>query len=270
MITKISRKCIKKKKIKNRIYRIYFVNTKFTYPYSSSSKELSINEKREIDEKLIKMIVYDFQPLSIVENEGFKEYSKKLNPLYTLPSRRLLSDSLLPNLYKESSLHLKEMLTSVDNVAITTDIWTSDCQKGYITLTCHFIFDSKLCSHVLATEELHGPHTGENIGKILTRILNEWAIFNKVVTFITDNAANMKNAVNSFIRKHHHPCVAHTLNLIVNEALTSNSQLSRILKKCRDLVTYFKHSVAATEKLKNVQTEMNLPILTFQQDGILA
>lgn len=41
---------------------------------------------------------------------------------------------------------------------------------------------------------------------------------------------------------------AHTLNLSVNEAITSNEEFSSIIEKCRALVGHFKHSVLASEK----------------------
>ncbi|KAJ8936829.1 hypothetical protein NQ318_015297 [Aromia moschata] len=69
---------------------------------------------------------------------------------------------------------------------------------------------------------------------------------------------------------HHHPCVAHTINLIVNDALKSadNEQLINLLKQCRDLVTYFKHSALATNELKKCQQLLGLPILKIKQDVV--
>lgn len=67
----------------------------------------------------------------------------------------------------------------------------------------------------MATKEICGSHTAENIGNVLTTILNEWQIFNKIVTIVSDNGANIKESISEHLRKHHHPCVAHTLNLSV-------------------------------------------------------
>lgn len=86
------------------------------------------------------------------------------------------------------------------------------------------------------------------------------------MTIDSDNGANVKKAVNDELQKHHHPCVAHTLNLSVNESLTQNEELNALIKKCRALVGHFKHSVVDTEKLKNVQLQMGMPILKVKQD----
>ncbi|CAG9839229.1 unnamed protein product [Diabrotica balteata] len=58
-----------------------------------SKQHSNLSEKKvsEIDIALIKMITKDYQPLSLVENAGFLEYSKALQPLYTPPSRKKLT-----------------------------------------------------------------------------------------------------------------------------------------------------------------------------------
>lgn len=56
------------------------------------------------------MIVLDFQPLSIVENIGFLQYTNELNPVYKPPSRKVLSTKLLPEEYNMVRLHLKDVL----------------------------------------------------------------------------------------------------------------------------------------------------------------
>jgi len=47
---------------------------------------------------LVKLICKDLQPLSVVENEGFREYSSHLNPRYKIPSRKTIRDKLIPGM----------------------------------------------------------------------------------------------------------------------------------------------------------------------------
>lgn len=227
---------------------------------------LNNEQIRKIDAALIKMIVKDYQPLSVVENSGFIEYTSILQPLYKIPSRKKISNDILPNLYAEKALYLREILEKISNVAITTDIWSSNSNKSFITVTCHYICNYEIHARVLATQEILGSHTGENISLQLREILNEWGVFDKVTTIVSDNAANMKNAINDYLQKHRHPCIAHTLNLSVQEALTNNSNLSLLLKKCKTIVGHFKHSVNASNKLIDVQKEMGFPVLKTKQD----
>lgn len=212
------------------------------------------------------MITADYQPLSIVENVGFLEYTKKLQPLYTPPSRKLLTTKLLPDQYNIIISKLKNMLDNVNYVSITTDMWTSDSTKSYITVTCHFIYNDNLYSPVLNTKEVRESYTGENIAATLSYIFKEWNITNKIVTIVSDSGANIKNAINDHLQKYHHPCVAHTLNLSVNEAIDKNTEFVQVLKTCRAIVGHFKHSSSATEKLKEFQKQMGLPELKVKQD----
>lgn len=45
---------------------------------AAANNELSDFKIKEIDKALVKMIVKDFQPLSVVENEGFLQYTQLL------------------------------------------------------------------------------------------------------------------------------------------------------------------------------------------------
>jgi len=45
------------------------------------------------------MIAQDLQPLSVVEDSGFREFIKALDPRYTLPSRSQIRNKLLPGEY---------------------------------------------------------------------------------------------------------------------------------------------------------------------------
>lgn len=54
---------------------------------------------RNLDLQLVKMIVKEYQPISIVEDIEFKTFVNMLNPGYSLPTRKTISNTLIPNLY---------------------------------------------------------------------------------------------------------------------------------------------------------------------------
>lgn len=104
---------------------------------------------------------------------------------------------------------------------------------------------------------------------------------------VTDNASNMLLAC-KIIKLEHLPCFAHTLNLTVEDGIKKTENLEELLKKCRDIVSYFKRSTKASDclreeqrqrneaTLKVIQVEINFSNLTFvkniyyrtcQQDG---
>ncbi|XP_067633760.1 E3 SUMO-protein ligase ZBED1-like [Eurosta solidaginis] len=233
---------------------------------TSTRSELSEQEKDNIDESLLKMITKDLQPLSIVDNVGFVEYTKKLQPLYSLPNRKVLSNTMLPFKYNEVRKKLHDLLNIVTHISVTTDMWTSDSQKSFLSVTSHFVRDNKMISAVLSTKEILGNHTSQNIATELKLIFDEWSVFDKIVTVVCDNGANIKKDIIEMLQKHHHPCVAHTSNLCVIDAIKAVPQVTVLINKCRAIVTYFNHSSQATEKLKNMQKQMGVTELRLKQD----
>lgn len=211
-------------------------------------------------------MVWDYQPLRIVEDKGFRELVTKPNPLYVVLSRKILASKLIPEVYQNEVDKLKEKLSSVDHVGVTTDLWTSDSTNHYITVTVHFIQNAELHASALQTSEVKGSQTGSQIALELMEIFNKWEINQKVVTVVSDNGANVKSAINDHLHKHHHPCVAHTLNLSVKDGLSQNDEFSVILQKCRHIVGHFKHSALAVEKLSKMQQQINTPQLKVKQD----
>ncbi|KAK3890989.1 hypothetical protein Pcinc_005154 [Petrolisthes cinctipes] len=214
------------------------------------------HKKKQLDDLVVKMIVKDLQPLSIVEEEGFRELVTALDSRYTLPSRRELVRTHLPHLYQQERQRLHEELGSASYIALTTDIWTSRQTKGYITITAHYISPEwSLKSCVLETARMKKEHTAENIANYIRRVCEEWDIFHKVCCIVTDNGANIVAAVTKCLQVKHVPCFAHTLNLVVQSAMKNSEEVRHVREKVRAIVTFFHHSVKASDKLAEVQEE---------------
>ncbi|KAK3891023.1 hypothetical protein Pcinc_005057 [Petrolisthes cinctipes] len=212
--------------------------------------------KKNLNELLIKMIVKDLQPMSIVEDSGFRKFVHGLDARYVLPSRRELTRKHLPSMYNEVVKQLKEELRDTPSIAITTDIWTSRQTRGFLTVTAHYISsDWNLKSAVLETARMKNDHTTENIAEELTRILKEWNILDKVYCITADNSANIVAAVTKFMHAKHVPCFAHTLNLVVHDSIKHTEEIKSVQEKIKLIVSYFHHSVKATDKLSEVQEQ---------------
>jgi len=82
----------------------------------------------------MQMIAKDIQPFSIVDDEGFRNFVKVLDPRYTFPSRTTLQNVQMQNIYAEMTVKLQTILVKVDQCAITMDCWTSKANTGYLTI----------------------------------------------------------------------------------------------------------------------------------------
>lgn len=165
------------------------------------------------------------------------------------------------------------------DVAITTDVWTSLNTDSYLTLTVHFLSETVLKTFVLCTKKLESNHTGVYLSEIMTNELHNWNIFNKVVAVVTDGGANIRAAVR-LMNLSHLPCIAHKLNLVVQQALklcddegvgpendSDEGDLKTVLKKCRTIVGFFKRSEVGNRMLAEKQKQLGSPIiLKLKQD----
>jgi len=146
------------------------------YIYIMYITEDSLHRKA-IDRALVKMIAIDLQPGSIVEDRGFQEFLKVIDPKYIPPSRRTIMRDYLPGLYENATEELHRQLMRVEHCSITTDLWTSQATMGYVTVTCHFLTDDwEIKSAVLDTVQIQDSHTAENIGALFLSITDKWDI----------------------------------------------------------------------------------------------
>jgi len=202
------------------------------------------------------MLVKDNMPLWSTEKDGFKLLMKTVAPKYKIPSRKTIT-KLISSKYDVLSTQIKNKLSLVENITLTTDIWTDTINtKGYLGMTGHFLSLSKLQleSVTLGFLELQERHTSENIIGWLKNLLVKWGIEkNQIILVVTDNGVNIKNAVCNFFGKDKHlPCFAHTLNLVVQNALDDTNDIDNLINDIKRLVTFFKHSVAATDEFNKI------------------
>ncbi|KAM4534868.1 uncharacterized protein V3H82_024764 isoform 2-T3 [Fundulus diaphanus] len=66
----------------------------------------SASRKQILDEAVLNFIVKDCQPLSVVENEGFRELVQLLEPSYVLPTRKTIKQTLAKK-YEEERERVK-------------------------------------------------------------------------------------------------------------------------------------------------------------------
>ncbi|XP_042617371.1 zinc finger BED domain-containing protein 4-like [Cyprinus carpio] len=62
------------------------------------------------------------------------------------------------------------------------------------------------------------------------------------------------------------PCMAHTLQLVVNEGLLSQRSITDVVATARKIVGHFKHSTLAYSRLHDIQAQLGQPSKRLQQD----
>jgi hypothetical protein len=122
-------------------------------------------------------------------------------------------------------------------------------------VTSHFItttFETK--SVILETNSYNANYTSANLAAELNRIITEWNLENKIRLAVSDNAAIIKKAIKEDLKWRYFDCLAHTINLIVQDALKS---IEALIEKAKALVSHFKKSSNAKTKLDFYQKQNN-------------
>ncbi|XP_074030331.1 E3 SUMO-protein ligase ZBED1-like [Leptinotarsa decemlineata] len=229
-------------------------NSKQTDLNDFIKRPVSVVREKKINDLIFKMIVKDIQPFSMVEDAGFKDLINFLQPGYKIPTRYILSNTLLDAHYSDVQKKLKAELESAKYISITTDGWTSRATTSYQAVTAHYLINWEMKSALLGCFECHERHTAEYIKKELHNLFCHWDIQNKIFVCVTDNAANMKAAIR-LTNYEHLPCIAHTLNLVVRAGL-QESDLEALIKKIKAIVEYFHRSPIANNKLIAMQDQL--------------
>ncbi|WOL04253.1 zinc finger BED domain-containing protein RICESLEEPER 2-like [Canna indica] len=171
-------------------------------------------DQAAIRKSLERMIIVDELPFKFVESEGFIEFMHDACPRFKFPSRWTVSRDCF-QLYMDERLKLKHYLKKNDQrISITTDTWTSIQQINYMCITTHFIDrDWKLHNYVKKICPI-SSHKGTAIanGKYL-----------------------------------HTRCIAHIINLIVQDGL---KDLDPAIRWVREAVKYIRSSPARLKKFK--------------------
>ena len=214
------------------------------------------------------MIALDCQPFSVVDDAGFIRLLKALEPRYVLPSRKYITETVIPKLYDEVKSAVSKHVTGISHISFTTDIWSTDLSScSLLSLTAHWLthqFERK--SAILHAQPFDGSHTGEAICQTILKMLQSWDLSkDKVHLVIRDNAANMIKGITD-AGLQNLGCFAHTLQLVINDGVLSQRIVIDMLATSRKIVGHFRRSTLAYSRLRNIQENLGLPIHRLIQD----
>lgn len=184
-------------------------------------------------------------------------------PMFDIPSRRTITREIYKS-YLSEKAKLKQFIKyNCQRMCITTDTWTSIQKVNYMCLTAHFVdVNWKLHKKILNFCPISG-HKGEEIGKGIERCLLDWSI-GKNVSVTVDNASSNDGAIVYLQKKFdnrgnsilggkyvHVRCIAHIINLIVQDGLKENYEHVAI-SRVRGVVGTYEVLRLGTKDFKNV------------------
>ena len=222
-----------------------------------------------IEKSIMDLIVVDMLPYSVVEGGAFKRINFA-DPAgarrYEPKSEKYFRTTMMPATYEKVASRVRDMLSGVHWISFTTDGWTNASKTcSLLSFTGHFLSQSSRQKVILAAMVLEEDHTLAYLASKLNEAISTWNLVGKVHMGIRDNAANMTSAMR-IAQVEDFGCMAHTLQLVLHDALFSQSSVENVVKKTRRIVTHFKHSEQATRHLSDCQQSCDVPLHKLIQD----
>ena len=142
--------------------------------------------------KITTLIVDQHLSFQIVESEAFLALVHFLNQRATIhvPKADCMIAHVM-NKYVEAKIKITKLLSSVNKISLTCDVWTPPNSKSILGVTGHWLTNDWVMKDILLDAiEIKGSHSGENIGKHLYQAIEKYAIRDKNFCITTDNATN--------------------------------------------------------------------------------
>ena len=151
------------------------------------------------------------EPVSTVDSLPFLRLVQTLDPRYKPSSRSHFTRVVLPAKYESIKAIVNDSVKKANWCSLTTDMCTGYHSQSYTAGTAHTISTEwEMKSYCLATWEVTNAHTAETISQELSDVTAEWELDGKVFGIATDNAKNVKNAVD-YLGYTHFGCIGHIL-----------------------------------------------------------
>ncbi|CAN6358146.1 unnamed protein product [Urochloa humidicola] len=219
--------------------------------------------------ELVRLVVLHELPFSFVEYEGFRTYSLSLNPLAECVSRTTIKENCM-DAYRNHRSSLRESFADLScRFSLTTDLWTSNQNSGYMVVTCHYLdSDWKVQKRIIRFCIVKTPHDGFNLYSEMLKTIRYYGLQDKLCSITLDNAAannSMMDLLKSTLMARsllhgdgalfHIRCAAHVLNLIVKDGL---QVITNVIHNFRESIKYIKGSTSRKEKFEEIIAEIGL------------
>nr|GEY52412.1 zinc finger BED domain-containing protein RICESLEEPER 2-like [Tanacetum cinerariifolium] len=202
---------------------------------SSMSRDVSlfVYNPDVLREQLAGLVIQRGLPFNHFDDEQTtRVFQKHLQPKYNHVSRTTLKRDAMKLWVAAKQVIIDDFLKLNTNVNLTTDIWSAPhgVPGSYICVAAHWIepVTWKMMTRVIAFEYFPAPHSGSALAKTLRNVFVNFNLENKIMSITLDNASNNTLAIGKLKLKYdpptegrfyHSRCVAHIINLCVQDGL---------------------------------------------------
>lgn len=229
-------------------------------PVASTSAATKNNSKDdECEDAFTAFILEDLHAVSVLNDSGFKKLIRKLNPDCRLPTYDAVLNRI-ELLYGLEKADLLDKLHDVQHISISTERWKAATDATYMTIKANFI-DAEWTpqSFILTTSPYSGQQTRNDQ---INEAIRDWDIAGKVVSIVYDMhdinwiGTTEADAFHSSTKVN---CFGKTLQWCIDYGLSSIKEIRDLVAHCKQIVTFFQHSVTADIYLLKYQKSLEIP-----------
>jgi len=184
-------------------------------------------DQAQFDRFFIEAVLATNLPFNTTNNAAFRRVFKYLKRDVLLPSPTTVRVRL-QSICSEIEEKIRTEIPANVKISIAVDAWTSPNKIAFLAIIGYWITDDwELKEVLLGFEHIQGAHTGENMARVIGRVLKDYGIEGQLLGFTSDSASNnttltqaLADALNQLsidwdCEHNHIPCMAHVVQLIL-------------------------------------------------------
>lgn len=195
---------------------------------------------------LLEFLVETQSPFSIVNYGSFQALAKGWNPAAAaeLKDRTWYSRTEVPKAVADMYDSIVKSLNQAVGVGLTCDIWTDLMRRPFLGVTAQWYESGsqELLSACLFLGQVR-DHSAVATAEILNAQISQFKLAAKAVAMLTDNAVSAVAAIGLVGSLPHFRCLAHTLQLGVQQLLQYlqlDDQFAKCFEQAKQLLTWWR------------------------------
>ncbi|KAL6144862.1 hypothetical protein ACLB2K_055552 [Fragaria x ananassa] len=237
--------------------------------YTRAHASFSFDQDR-CSHEIAKMIIMHDYPLHIVEQPGFINFVRSLQPQFNMVSFNTIQDECVAIYHREKQCLLNLIAGCPGRISLTVDLWTSNQNLGYVFLTGHFVdSDWNSYSRILNVITVPSPDSGDTFSQAILTCLSDWHVEGRLFTITLDQSLSNETIIGNLkgllsVKNPHmlnsqlliRNCYARVLGRLAQDTLGG---LIEIIMKVRESVKFVKTSEIHEEKFVQLKQQLQVP-----------
>lgn len=208
-------------------------------------------QKKRIRRAIANWLIADELPFAVAGSPRLADLLALLHPASRtcIPAPDTLFKSHLPTIYEETKAFIKEELKKPRSpISWSLDGWTdSHTSNHYVLMSVGYVAGDQLQRVCVRVEHMPEGQEAAQMAVVVKNTLTEFGITDAWIG-VSDTAANMRALCLNTLQHCWLPCIAHTLNLVINDAVTAlgDGHVVETLNFLNTIIRFFHQSSIAS------------------------